>query len=65
MEADTMWGVFTFLGIILIAIILGFIGSFCRKYFSYGMGRGISRQNRDLYYDEIKKEFDDNKGMFD
>lgn len=65
MEADTIWGVLTFLGIILIAIILGFIGSFCRKHFSYGMGRGISRQNRDLYYDEIKKEFDDNKGMFD
>lgn len=65
MEPDTIWGVLTFLGIILIAIILGFLSSFCRKYFGYGMGRGISRQNRDLYYDEIKKEFDDNKGMFD
>lgn len=65
MTSDTIFGLLAFLGLVLIAIILGFIGSFCRKYFGYGMGRGISRQNRDLYDDDLKKEFNDNKDMFD
>jgi hypothetical protein len=47
----------------IFGVVMGFVYRFFYMHCSYSFGKGLSKYNRDMYDEDLKKEFDDERKM--